>query len=200
MKYRDKERIVNRIVKSKAKEIGWRFKGYFIHKVINSQFCIVNFYLSRKEDLIHGWSSIKPYEIDNLFWEIIDEIPNKKMPQSFRAEAAFCVRATKISEFNKVIKFDLEPIEQLSKLVIQESKILSQVALKTDKIDDYLNLALTDEKMNSVGIVTGLILNGKYDDAINKMTEYRNNQILSGFKFGKYDYYDLAEEYINQMK
>ena len=199
MKYRDKEKVVNQILKTKAKEIGWKFKGYFIHKVINNQFCIANFYLSRKEDLVNGWSSIKPYEIDNLFWEIIDEIPNKKMPQSFRGEAAFCVRATKLSEFSKEIDIANTPNKQLSNLLIDETDKLSDMAQQTKSIDDYLNISLADEKMNSVGIVTGLILSGKYDMANNKISEYRTKKIMSGFQFGDDDYYDLAEKYIKKM-
>ena len=63
--------------------------------------------MSRNENSISGWLGYKPVSIDNVFWDIINEQPNKKMPLSFRAEAAFCVREVNCFDY----EFNIENVE-----------------------------------------------------------------------------------------
>lgn len=108
MKYKEKEKLwLSKIKENKSKD--WKFKGWFIFKNLNQYFFSASFYVSLKEDKISGYLGYKPMNIDDVFWDIIDEQPNKKMPLSFRGNVAFCVRKINFYKFNIEIKDVLQP-------------------------------------------------------------------------------------------
>lgn len=72
MKYKEKEKLwLSKIKENKSKD--WKFKGWFIFKNLNEFFFSSSFYVSLKENKISGYLGYKPMNIDNIFWDIIDE-------------------------------------------------------------------------------------------------------------------------------
>ncbi len=74
MKYKEKEKLWLKSIKELCKTDGWKFKGYFIYKAVNDLFFSAYFYVSMKENAISGWIGYKSLNIDNIFWDIIDEL------------------------------------------------------------------------------------------------------------------------------
>jgi hypothetical protein len=195
MKYKEREKLWLKYIKELCKTDEWKFKGYFIYKVVNDLYFSVLFSVNKNENAISGRIGYKPLNIDNIFWDIIDEQPNKKMPLSFRAEAAFCVRELNWYEFKVDIKEELNPKPEIIELL---QNIKEQVEIKSNKVKsliDFRTEMLQKEKMNSVGIITSFIEQGEIDNALSKINEYKSNDFNSGFRFGDKDFYDLAKEY-----
>lgn len=195
MKYKEKEKLWLTKVKSLSKADGWKFKAFFIYKSIDDLFFSASFYVSRNENSISGYLGYKTYNIDNVFWDIIDEQPNKKMPLSFRGNAAFCVRVVNVMKYKIDNVDELTPDDKIIELLKEIDFKSTQKASVIKTLDDFHCELLSDEKANSVGIVTALIELGQIDNALVKIKEYKANDFNSGFRFGDKDFYDLAKEY-----
>ena len=198
MKYKEKEKLWLKSIKALSKTDGWKFKGYFIYKVVNDLFFSAYFNVSMKENAISGWIGYKPLNIDNIFWDIIDEQPNKKMPLSFRAEAAFCVSELNYFQYKVGVNDELNPDSEIIELL---QTIKEQVVLKSNKIKsltDFQTELMENEKSNCVGIITSFVEQGQIENALHKIEDYKKNEINSGFGFGRKDFFDLAKEYCNK--
>ena len=195
MKYKEKEKLWLTNIKELSKKDGWKFKSHFTFKVIGDLYLSSNFYVSMKENAISGWLGYKTMNIDNVFWDIIDEQPNKKMPLSFRGEAAFCVRDINYFQYKIDVGNELNPNTEISNLLKSiDEQVLEKVnVIKTS--EDFRIELLENEKTNSVGIVTSFIEQGQFENALSKIREYKNQDFSSGFGFGEKDFYDLAKEY-----
>lgn len=200
MKYKEKEKLWLQVIKNLSKSSGWKFKGYFIYKIVNDFFFCSFFYVSMKENAISGWLGYKPLNIDNVFWEIVNEQPNKRMPLSFRAEAAFCVREITFFNYKIDINDILNPENEISELLERIDSNFLEKSRVVQTTADFQSEMLINEKLNSVGIITGLIEQGKIQSALNKISEYQNKEINSGFGFGDKDFYDLAKNYCEMLK
>ncbi len=197
MKYKEKQKLWLNNVKELSKVNEWKFKSYFIFKVVNDFFFSSTFYVSLKENSISGWLGYKPLNIDNVFWDIIDELPNKKMPLSFRAEAAFCVREINYYNYKIDINDELNPEIEIKEALNTIDKNVNDKTKRVKTLTDFQSEMLENEKLNSVGIITSLIEQRKFDDALGKINEYKKNNFNSGFNFENKDFYDLAKEYCN---
>ena len=182
-------------IKQVAKNEGWKFKGNFIFKAVDELYFSSHFYVNGKTNELSGWLDYKTINIDNVFWDIIDEQPNKKMPFSFRGEAAFCVRPINYFHFNVVINDLFNPEPQVEQLLQKINFKVTEKSKAIRTIDDFRSDMLREEKSNTVGIVTSFIAQGQFKQALSKVKEYRANQFPSGFRFGKNEFYDLATEY-----
>src|SRR5688572_29775337 len=120
MKYKEKEKLWLSNIKELGKAYGWKYKGGTVFKTIGDLYFTSSFDVSMKEDAISGYLRYKTMNIDNVFWDIIDEQPNKKMPLSFRSEAAFRVSGLYYFKYKIDIKDELNPkteIESLLKVI-----------------------------------------------------------------------------------
>lgn len=196
MKYKEKEKLWLSIIKDQSKAQDWKFKGYFIYKAIGDFFFSASFYVSRNENAISGYLDYKPLNIDNVFWDIIDEIPNKTRPLSFRAEAAFCVRELNLFRYEINIANEAYPQAEIDALL---KTITTKVNEKLEKIkvspNNFYEEMMENEKDNGTGIVTFLIEHGEFEKALIKIDEYKADKVKSGIGLGQKDFYDVAKEY-----
>lgn len=196
MKYKEKEKLWLTTIKEKSKADAWKFKSHFIYKSFDNLFFSSTFYVSRIENAISGWLGYKTVNIDNVFWDIIDEQPNKKMPLSFRGEAAFCVRSINYFNYKVDIKDELNPDKELSELLRSINSKVSEKSKIVRTISEFQTDLLRGEKENSVGVITGYIEQGQIDNAVAKIKEYKSQRYNSGFRFeDNKDFYDLALDY-----
>jgi len=195
MTNKEKEKFWLKKVKELSKYDNWEFKSYFIFKAVNVHFFSSHFYVNGKLNEISGWLDYKPINIDNVFWDIIDEEPNKKMPLSFRGEAAFCVRRINYFDYKIYIKDLLNPEPEITQLLKTINNKVAEKSGNIKTLDDFRTEMLKEEKYNTVGIITSFIEEGQFDKALSKIKEYKANQFSSGFGFGDKDFYDLAKEY-----
>jgi len=198
MTNKEKEKLFYNCIKSNSKKWSWKFKSYFIFKIVGIFFHETNFYFDPKKNRIWGWLAFKPYSTDNLFWEIANMKENQKLPLSFRADAAFKITSYAFFDFDITLKSfdDLE--KEVTKLLEEiENRIIAKMDT-INSIEKFLELLKTKDQKNSVAILTTLIEIERYDEAKEYIYYCRDNSINSGFGFGKKDYYDVAEEYIKK--
>ena len=195
MKNIEKEKLWLNKVKELSKASNWKFKSYFIFKVIDNLFFSANFFINAKENSISVCVEYKTFNIDNVFWDVIGEPNNKKMPISFRSDAAFCVRGLNFYEHKIYIEENLKPEKSITELLTLIDKSVAEKADKIWTLNDFKIEMFSNEKSNSVGIVTSLIEQEQSEDALLKIEEYKRRKISSGFGFGDKDFYDLAKEY-----
>lgn len=197
MKYKEKQKLwLSKIKQNKNSD--WKFKGCFIFRNLNDLFFSAIFYVSLKENKISGYLGYKTMNIDNVFWDIIDEQQNKKMPLSFREEAAFKIREVIIHRYNIEISNILNPEKEIDNLLDEINKIVNQKSNEIKDINDFRLEMLKNEEDNSVGIITSYIEENNFSEALNKITEYREKEYNSGFGFGNEDFYDLAKKHIKK--
>jgi len=195
MKYIEKEKLWTKIVRDVCKSNGWKFKSFFAYKIVGEHFFCSYFFVRRGKNVISGFSGYKPMNIDNVFWDIINEPLCKERPLSHRGDAVFCVREYCYFEYEYEIKDELNPkseIEELLKIidiqVIKKSNITWNMAV-------FRNELLENEKFNTTGIITSFIAQGHFEKALSKIEEYRLKKIPAGLGFGDKDFYDVAKEY-----
>lgn len=95
--------------KSRSKNVFDKVGDYFVHYMID-----INFPDNKFRLIIRPY--IKPYTIDDIFWEVFDMASNSQAPMSLRAVGAFTVDTftlpTKIAEENWTMEdLDLEKVE-----------------------------------------------------------------------------------------
>lgn len=196
MKNKDKEKLWYKAIKETAKLIDWKFKGFFIFKTKGNLFFSASFFINPKTNELNGWLGFKTLNIDNTFWEIIDEKRNKEMPLSFRGEAAFCVRELKIKDYKIKIVDELNPEKDIAELINKIEKDANEKSQSVISLSDFIQEMLRNEQQNWVGIITGLIEQQLINQALSKISEYKSKNYTSGFGFeNNKDFYDLAKEY-----
>lgn len=196
MKNKEKEKLWLKKVKELSKTDGWKFKRSFTFKTIDELYFSSSFYVSMRDSTISGWLGYKTLNIDNIFWDIIDEQGNKTMPLSFRSEAAFCVRNLNYFDYKIKIQDELNLESEIIDLLKSINEKVLEKASAIKSIIDFRNDLLKDEKRNCVGILTTFIEQKQFENALTKIKYYRERGINSGFGFGNKDFFDLTEEYI----
>ena len=119
-------------LKSRSKNVFDKVGDYFVHYMIN-----INFPDNKFRVIVSPY--IKPYIIDDIFWEVFDMASNSQAPMSLRAVGAFTVDTftlpTKIAEEDWTMEdLDLEKVETKIFEVLSETH---EEVLKL--IDGFLN-------------------------------------------------------------
>ena len=195
MKYSDKKKLWLATIKEKRKSDNWKYTSQMIFKSLDNLFFSSTFYPSLKEDAISGWLAYKTMNIDNVFWDIIDEQSNKKRPLSFRGQAAFQVWGINFFHYNIYIEDQLNPDKEIVELLKNINDKVSEKINAIKTLADFQSDLLTDEERNSVGVITGYIEQGQIEIALAKIKEYKSKGYNPIFRFGDKDFYDLALEY-----
>lgn len=133
--------------------------------------------------------------IDNVFWDIIDEQENKNMPLSFRGDAVFCVWAINLFKFRIDIHDELNPQPEIKELLKTIDKKVFEKSNIIKSTTDFRTEMLENEKSNCVGILTSFIEQHLFENALSKIEEYKSLKFNPVFSCGNKDFYDLAKEY-----
>jgi hypothetical protein len=85
------EKEIQTLIKQQAKKQGFNVVSNCIYKIIDNYFIYSVFWIQKNES---NWKlylrmNIKPYNYDNLFWEIFDMADNVNAKDSLRANGAF---------------------------------------------------------------------------------------------------------------
>lgn len=82
-------------------------------------------------------TQVKKYSYDNIYWEIMNMIDNKKMPDSFRAWGAFKAWSITIDEFEYVFIDKENYIKDIVKIIERFEKKVNEFIAKND-INEYV--------------------------------------------------------------
>lgn len=198
MTNKEKEKLYTQTIKQLAKHKNWHFKNPSTFRQSGNFFYETVFSINPKENRIRGWLAFKPISIDETYWEITNMSENKKMPLSFRGDAAFKVSSFSIHEFDIILTDFENPINEIKSLIETLDEKAIEVENKISTIEQFLTLLEESKFNNSVEIVTCLIELNEFEKALEKISYFRAEKISSGFIFGRKDFYDLAIEFCNR--
>ena len=77
-------------IKNHAKQFGYKKIDFFAYKKYKEYFITICFNSGDSE--VTGSVRIKPFFIDDVFWDVFDISSNKNAPMSLRANGAFALR------------------------------------------------------------------------------------------------------------
>ena len=204
MTNKEKVKLFTQTIKQLGKHKNWQFKNPSTFKQRGKFFYETVFSINPKENRIRGWLAFKPISIDDTFWEITNMSENKKMPFSFRGNAAFKVSSLSIYEFDIILKDIENPINEINSLLETLDKKVAVSETKISTIEQFLALLEESGKQNTVGIITCLIELNEFEKAREKISFYSERNMNSGIMCinknipGSKDFYDLAVEYCNR--
>jgi len=199
MTNKEKEKLLFKTIKEVFKTKEWKFNSYFVFKSINDFFVECAFSFNPKENKIWVNLGYKPLILDDLFWEITEMPENKKMPLSFRANAAFQISSFQILNCERILENADNPLSEISQLLQTINTEVDEAIKIVKNIDEYLEYISKVDHPDYNSIITGHIYLKQYDIAKQKIALCRLEKISSGYMFGKDDFYDLAEKYITNI-
>lgn len=168
----NKEKV--KLLKSRIKALksnDWKFKDQCIFQVIDGIFYYAYLLIVPKLNRIDICIYHKPYEIDNIFWDIFDLPDNKKEPLSFRADAVFCIDGVIEYEWSVIIDNIDNPDQEILKILTTiDGKIKTLTKIKKNNAY-YLSLLQNSPIIAKDFVITYLIADKKYDEAL-KMIWY----------------------------
>lgn len=88
------EKVSNKCRKQVAKSFGWKQCDYLNWKIDSGYYFSLCHLVLEQVEL-----SVKPYFIDDLWWDILEIPENKKAPKSLRGNGAFAVRGVHLKEY-----------------------------------------------------------------------------------------------------
>ena len=88
------EKVSNKCRKQVAKNFGWKQSGYLNWRIDSGYYFSLCHLVLEQVEL-----SVKPYFIDDLWWDIFEMPENKQAPKSLRGNGAFAVSDVKLKEY-----------------------------------------------------------------------------------------------------
>ena len=118
--------------KSRSKNVFDKVEDYFVHYMIN-----INFPDNKFRVIVSPY--IKPYIIDDIFWEVFDMASNSQAPMSLRAVGAFTVDKFSLPDKIATEDWAMEDLD-LEKVETKVFEVLSETHEEVLKlIDGFLN-------------------------------------------------------------
>jgi hypothetical protein len=213
MKQSEFNKHLNGFLKEEAKNIGWKFSRGFLFKKEGGLFLTIIFTGLPKDRKLSWVLSFKHYEIDDVFWDIVKLPENRAEPLSFRACGAWVAPSMEIQSKSIVLPALSEvSIHENVKEVLAELNLLSRkVASSVTSYQSYLHVLegyysqLIAKHPNAIrtiwveSLLTSL-LESQYDVAKSIATSRIEAGDSGGFNYAGSTFYQLANEYIEQVQ
>ena len=184
-------------IKTEAQKSGWKFKQYFIFKIDGAFLFSAMFWVNGNTNSLTGVLSFKHKEIDELFWELTDNLNLIDHPLSLKVEGSYIVFP--ISYY----KFSIPDITEKDILILLQNindRVEEIKELYTDK-EKYYSYIKEEKRFNEYGYLTNLLYLKKYKELLNFIDHCKQNNIVSGVNFYKGDileatYFDRINDYV----
>ena len=151
--------------------------------------------------------SIKPYILDDIFWEVFDMADNSLQPMSLRAIGAFTVGSLMLTPVNVKMEWtpeniDMSEVEELVFNTLSDlHRDISNIVASFNDIEDYYSYAidhgLTNENYHLTTMLM-MIYNKKYEDAKNMAEDLLLNHKRGSFKNGDKWINEYIVDYCNE--
>ena len=199
MTNKEKEKLFFKTIKEIFKANGWKFNSYFVFKSLDDFFFDCSFSMNPKENKVWVDLGFKPMILDDVFWDITEMPDNKKMPLSFRSNAAFMIDSFRILDDHFVLEDAENPAKEILQTLQRIDGKVKETLNTVKNTRDYLNCITKDDCPSYHSIITTHIYHKEYEMAKQQIAYCRDQDICSGYGFGKYDFYDMAEKHIRRI-
>lgn len=108
------DKTVTQTMKQTAKRLACKVISFYIYEIIEQYFAVGFYYTTvvDRKTILTFRMDIKPYNYDDIFWEVFDIKDNSKQSDSLRATGAFTAPSVQIKE-NKYIISEITSIESI---------------------------------------------------------------------------------------
>ena len=182
------EKVSNKCRKQVAKSFGWKQCDYLNWKIESGYYFSLCHLVLEQVEL-----SVKPYFIDDLWWDIFEMPENKKAPKSLRGNGTYAVSGIDIKEY---VVFDKDKIP-----VYTEDDVIARWEDTFNTIEADIAQFLSENPNPDVFCPSGRtsriydlmmdIHSGNLDQALEKIESFKatpNGVIYSGPKGYDYEY------------
>lgn len=140
-KSKDMEKQLGISIKNHAKEFGYKKVEFYSFKKYKDYFITIGFNEVNPE--IWGDAEIKPYFIDDVFWDVFDMSSNKDQPMSLRARGAFVLGGISIVDLKFPVHQSLDEIDEIVQEIFKEAdeKCIKFIDELGDDVDNFVNIA-----------------------------------------------------------
>lgn len=191
------EKISNKCRKQVAKRLGWKQNDYLNWKVDSGYyFSLCHLVLEHVE------LSVKPYFIDDLWWDIFELPECKQGPKSLRGNGAFAVPDVHLKEY---VVFDTGKIP-----VYKEDDVVSRWEDTFNTVDADIARFISENPnpdsfcpMGRTNRIYDLLMDihsGNFDQVQEKIELSKTNHVGHFFKGPKGYDYEYIERWINGRK
>jgi hypothetical protein len=205
---RNLQRALPNAVKAVAKKSGWRTAQGVLFREVEGWFIEVHAVPWIAEAKTPAELHCKPMGLDPLFWSIVGLDENINQPLSFRAFGAFTCRTPAIRQID--IPEGGESAEHVAEELLRWADEQLQSLQNALSISAFVEFIRThphqiERQSHLAALVTGLLLQGKVEEALSICNETRSETPLAGgFLFAASDgtktFLDLAVEWITNAR
>lgn len=201
-KSKDMEKQLGIAIKNHAKQFGYRKIEFYAFKKYKEYFITIGFNDVNPE--VWGTAEIKPYFIDDVFWDVFDMSSNKDQPMSLRARGAFTISGLIPIEIKIKVNDSLDEIGEIVQEIFKEA---DEICIKfIDELgDDFDNFILAAEKYDggftfNINLVKMLfhIKNNSFEKALMLAKEEISKGKHGKFTDGKKGIYEYVIDYCNE--
>lgn len=195
------DKNIKRVLKNIVKGYGYKTRGNVLYKKYKDYFIsILISSTGQNNNLINIRGNIKPYFMDDIFWDIFKMEDNIKAPMGLRADGAFTVRSLQIFNENREVADYQEVENYVKELLLECDKYIIKIIEELGE-DLWKFIAYSHEQANPGLFKYALakmlldIREKNYQEAYNTAVEELNNHRYGGLQNEGKDIYEHIKYY-----
>ena len=197
-KYKDIDKEIATALKNHVKQFGYKKIDCYAYKKYKDYFVSICF--DSGDSAVTTRAYIKPFFIDDLFWDVFDISSNKDRPMSLRANGAFTIHGIAPVEKRGKIKESLDEIDLIVQTLFKETdeEIIRFIDGLGDDVDNYIVVAQQLERDVSLQKMLFHIKNNRFEQALELAKEELSKGNHGGYGTGDKNIYDFVVDYCNK--
>ena len=197
-KYKDIDKEITAALKNHVKQFGYKKIDFYAYRKYKDYFISICF--DSGDSVVTARAYIKPFFIDDVFWDVFDISSNKERPMSLRANGAFTIHGIVLVEKSGEIKESLDEIDSIVQNLLEETdaECIRFIDDLGDDVDNYIVVAQKLERDVSLQKMLFHIENNRFEQALSLAKEELSKGNHGGYGTGDKNIYDFVVDYCNK--
>lgn len=177
-------------VGTKGERMFTKSGNMFFHSLVSVAYVNAEF-------ILYGEIKVKPFDLDDLFWEVFDAESNKNEPISFRASGAYVAPSAKTKLIKVAFNSSYNIGEKFKKLLDSFGQYIGEFKSQVSDVESYYEYLKNNQEyeLNELLWILLDIHLGNYAKAIEMLQQELSLNKTGGFSVGDKDIYEYAEDY-----
>lgn len=177
-------------VSTKGERMFMKLGNMFFHSLISVAYVNAEF-------ILYGEIKVKPFDLDDLFWDVFDAESNKQEPVSFRAYGTYVAPSAKIKLIKVILDSDKNIEESCDEFLDSYNHTIDEFMAEVKDIKSYYEYLKKNQEyeLNELLWILLEIQLGNYTKAIEMLQQELSLNMTGGFSAGEKDIYVFAKEY-----
>lgn len=197
-KYKDMDKQITVALKNHVKQFGYKKIDFYAYRKYKDYFISICF--DSGDSAVTACAYIKPFFIDDVFWDVFDISSNKERPMSLRANGAFTIHGIVPVEKSGEIKESLDEIDSIVQNLLEETdaECIRFIDDLGDDVDNYIAVAQKLERDVSLQKMLFHIKNNRLEEALILAKEELEKGHHGGYGTGDKNIYEFVVDYCNK--